>query len=234
MEESLINYPVKLVKFAAAAGVASRRKTFDIIMAGMISVNGVAVSEPSTLVYENDLVEYKGRKLAAAKYLYIALNKPRGYVCTNDDPFVEKKALDLIDISDTRLFSVGRLDKNSEGLIIFTNDGDFANSLSHPSNMIMKRYLVSTDGKLSDNDISKMKVGILDDGEMLKVHSIEVLSECKYLFSLYEGKNREIRRLIEAFQLKVKRLKRISIGNLKLDGIELGKWKYIDKNSIIS
>jgi len=232
MEERLINYPIKLVKFVASAGVASRRKSFEMIMSGMISINGVTVNEPSTLVCENDLVEYKGKKLAVTRYVYIALNKPRGYVCTNDDPFAEKKALDLIEIPNIRLFSVGRLDKNSEGLIIFTNDGDFANSLSHPSNMVMKRYLVSIDGKLRTNDISNIKSGIFDNGEILKAHSVEYLSDNKYLFTLYEGKNREIRRLIEAFQLKVKRLKRISIGNLKIDGITVGKWKYIDKNSI--
>ena len=216
----------------ALAGVASRRKSFDIIQSGQVKVDGLIVTEPSLFVNESDSIKVNNKTISLSDFVYIMLNKPVDYVCTNSDPHAVKKAIDLINQPQYRLFSAGRLDKDSEGLIIFTNDGKFSDKLMHPSNNILKSYEVSVKSKLSKAKISDMLKGVNDSGEILKAVSVKYVTSKIYIFTLNEGKKREIRRLVKYANSEVITLKRISIGKLKLDNLPVGKWKYISPGKI--
>ena len=222
----------KLVKFLSSAGVASRRKSFDLIIKGLVRVNGIICKEPSFPVKKEDIVTYKNNQIEIKEFIYIMLNKPRGYTCTNQDPYAEKKAIDLINLPGYRLFSIGRLDKESEGLILFTNNGDFANTLMHPKNEITKTYIVTLTGELSFKNIIEMTKGIIDTGETLRALKVEKIYKNQYKFILNEGKKREIRRLVKSTGNHVKTLKRTAVGNLKIEKLPEGKWRYITQEDI--
>ena len=232
-KKETILFPIRLVRFLALAGVASRRKSFDIIQSGKVKVNGLIVTEPSLFVNESDNIKLNNKTIALSNFVYIMLNKPVGYVCTSSDPHVTKKAIDLINLPQYRLFSAGRLDKDSEGLIIFTNDGNFSDKLTHPSNNIIKTYEVIVKYKLPKDKTRDMLNGINDADETLRAVSIKALTSKKYIFVLNEGKKREIRRLVKYANSEVISLKRVSIGNLKLDNLPIGKWKYISPEKIM-
>ncbi len=226
-------YPVSLSHFLSLSGVASRRKSTEIIKNGKVKVNDILTLNPGTKINQNDIITYDNKILKIEKKYYIALNKPKGYTCTADDPYAEKKILDLIeDFNDIRLFTVGRLDKNSEGLIIITNDGNYANKLMHPSNEIEKCYIVDIDKPISNKQLTELRAGIVDEDDFLKPLSIKHINKNSYKIILNEGKKREIRRIIQFASRKVVSLKRISIGNFLLENIELGKWKEMSKNEI--
>lgn len=231
------NDKIRLVKFIAASGAASRRKAGDLVKEGRISINGQICLDPSFGVQQNDTVALDGKVLVPeeVKY-YVALNKPRGYTCSNSDKHAEKLAVELITTpTPARLFSAGRLDCDSEGLIIFSNDGDFVAKLSHPSFKIIKRYIVETDTELNDNIIQRLKNGICDDNEILKAMNIERLSPRKYRFTLAEGKKREIRRMVRNSNANVLRLKRISIGKYTLPpDLTTGSFRFLTQDDIRS
>ena len=227
-----IEFPIRLVRYLALAGVASRRKSFDIIQSGTVQVNEQTCTEPSKLVNETDEIKVNNKSISLSEFVYVMLNKPRGYVCTNSDPYAKKKAIDLIDLPQYRLFSVGRLDKDSEGLILFTNDGKFADKIMHPANNILKTYEVSVISELPEAKIKAMLKGIQDDGEKLTAISIKKIAHKKYIFVLNEGKNREIRRLVGYAATDVARLSRLSIGKLKLGSIPTGKWQFISPEEL--
>jgi len=231
MTDSLFSYPVKLVKYIASCGIASRRNSFDMIRDGRVSVNDTIIVEPSYMVQESDSVSVNGKKVSLQSYVYIMLNKPRGYACTSSDPYADKKAIDLIKCS-SRIFNVGRLDKDSEGLIIFTNDGDYANKLIHPSNSILKRYEVTTSSPIPKPKLDELIRGIKDEGEILKALSINEIAHNKYLFTLGEGKKREIRRMVTYAGEKVIKLVRISIGSLQLNSLKIGQWRHMTEKEI--
>ena len=218
---------VNLTKFLSTAGVASRRRSADLIKTGHVTLNGVVETNPGTRVTGKDKVTCDGRIVSAPrKRHYIMLHKPRGYVCTNNDDHAAKKAVDLIKLKDgARIFSAGRLDKNSEGLILFSDDGDFVEQLTHPRHQIRKTYEVSTDQPLTRSDIERMKQGIQNAGDLLKALDVVPLSPTKYRLVLGEGKNREIRRMMEALGRTTKRLKRIAVGQLRLGGLPMGEWR---------
>ena len=228
-----IEYPVRLVRYLSLAGIASRRKAFDIILSGKVSINNEIINAPSMMVTETDTVKFNNRIVKINKFVYLVLNKPKGYVCTNSDPHAKKKAIDLINLHQYRLFSAGRLDKNSEGLIIFTNDGKYSDKLMHPSNRILKTYEVLLNGKLTELHITEMLKGITDAEEILKAVSIQYKSKNNYCFILNEGKKREIRRLIDWAGLKVIKLKRVSIGNYHLNSLKSGNWRFLSDNDIL-
>lgn len=212
------NDKIRLVKFIAACGAASRRKAGELVKDGRICVNGVLCVDPSYGVMKSDKVALDGKLLVMeeVKY-YVALNKPRNYTCSNNDVHADKLAVDLIQTpTPVRLYSAGRLDRDSEGLIIFSNDGDFVARLTHPSFQVRKRYVVETDIELNDNILSRFMAGIVDNGEKLHADKITRIAPGKYIFVLSEGKNREIRRMVKSANAGVKRLKRIQIGRYKL------------------
>lgn len=216
-----------LSKYLALCGAASRRHAVDLIRAGQVSVDGRTEREPAARVTGQEKILCGGRPLALPKERhYIMLNKPRGYVCTSEDPHARKKALDLIRLpGDPRLFSAGRLDKDSEGMILFSDDGDFVFSLTHPRAGIRKIYEVSLDHPLSPEDIHLMLEGIRSGKDTLRALRIEHMNGRKYRFILGEGKNREIRRMAEAVGNEAVRLKRVAIGSLKMGGLPCGSWR---------
>ena len=229
---------VRLVKYISSTGVASRRKAGDLVAAGRIKVNGEVCLDMSKQISATDCVMLDNSVISPEeRKIYIMLHKPVGYVCTNEDTHAELKAVDLIDLSsEFRLFSAGRLDKDSEGLILFSNDGDFVKKITHPSFQVLKNYEVTTIKKLLPDDITKITSGkIFDDGEYLKAEKVEIISEKEkiYRFTLNEGKKREIRRLVKFFSgNKVIKLKRISVGQLKLGNLESGKYRELTEAEI--
>ncbi|MBQ4106004.1 MAG: rRNA pseudouridine synthase [Lentisphaeria bacterium] len=216
---------VRLVKRISEAGAASRRAAADLVLAGRITVNGTVVREPGFPTRPEDRVSLDGKELAPPRKYYIMLNKPPGWTCSNADPHADRLAVDLIRLAEpVRLFSAGRLDRDSEGLILFSNDGDFVQRLTHPGGGIRKRYFVTTAKPLSPAAIDRLTTGIRDDGEMLRAIAIEKQS-AGYLFTLGEGKKREIRRMVAAAGSRVKILRRIAIGALELGPLPPGKWR---------
>ena len=173
-----------IAKYIASCGVASRRAAVELVRAGRAAVNGVSVKDPSIRIKSDDEVTVDGKTVSPepVKY-YVMLNKPRGYVCTGADPHAKKRAVDLIDLP-ARLVSAGRLDKDSEGLIIFSNDGDYINRLAHPSFQVLKVYHVRLDRELSAAETAALKKGIRDNGEFLRPEDVSPLGDRLYAFTV--------------------------------------------------
>ncbi len=223
----------RLQKFMADCDVASRRACAEIIKKGRVTVNGEIVIEPGMRITPKDVVVFDDKKLKLnrRKY-YIMLNKPAGYTCSTSDRHAKKLAIDLINFPDARLFGVGRLDKESEGLILFTNDGDFANKIIHPSNEIEKRYLVDTNKTIDSKKFAQMRKGVMDEEEELRAKYVKQLAPSRYMFIMNEGKKREIRRLVQWTKCRVEKLQRITIGALDLGQLAIGKWRHLTDKEI--
>ena len=225
---------MNLTKRLSTGGAASRRKAAELIRQGAVTVNGKVETNPATLVGPKDRIRVGGSELEAMpEHVYIMLNKPRGYVCTNEDIHAKKKAVDLIHLRKAvRLFSAGRLDKDSEGLIIFTNDGKFADRLMHPRNEIMKTYALSVEHPFTDEQLQQMVDGIEDGGETLSAEEVFQLGPRKYALVLAEGKKREIRRMVAALGNDTRRLERVAIGNLKRGMLKPGEWRFMTRRDV--
>ena len=214
---------MNLAKYLSVAGVCARRAAEGLIREGRISVNGEKALRAAQRVTEKDTVTFDGRTVKpVTSHVYFMLHKPRGYVCTMEDPHAKKKAVDLIPKGDYRVVSAGRLDKDSEGMILFSNDGNFIEKLTHPRYGISKTYEVSLDSPLTEKDISRILSGIGDDGDILKAKEVTHLHDNKYSLVLMEGKNREIRRMMTACHKETKRLKRIAVGSLYMKDLPVG------------
>ncbi len=227
---------MRLNKYLASCGLGSRRKVEEIISAGRVKVAG-KVAGLSTIVSDNDIVEVDGKRVSVANtYEYILLNKPKGYLCTTSDDRGRPTVLDLVR-SKNRLFPVGRLDYNSEGMIILTNDGDFANDLIHPSHGVTKTYDVKTKYPLNDRELSALAHGV-DVGVYVTAPAVVEDCSCdsdgKYhtYITLFEGKNRELRRIFETFSLQILSLKRIRIGSLELGDLPVGKYRRLSNDEL--
>ncbi len=221
---------MRLNKFLASAGVASRRKCDQLIQEGLISVNGKVVNELGTIIKEKkDKVFYEGRQiLLPSSFVYIKLNKPKGYACTAKDEKGRKTIYDLLPQGE-RLFSIGRLDYDTEGLIILTNDGDFANKVAHPRYSVDKEYHVTIEGQIKESELAVLRKGVVIDGERMPSAKVEFLSTdgkfTKLSVVIDEGMNRQIRRMFEAIGKTIKLLKRVRIGNVKLGGVKRGDFR---------
>ena len=224
----------RLVKFLSAAGVASRRAAGDLVKAGRIAVNSRTIREPGFRILPADTVTLDGRPVEpAGRFHYIMLNKPRGYVCTNADPHAPRKAVDLIRLDPpVRLFSAGRLDKESEGMILFSNDGDYVARLTHPRYEIRKTYLVRVTREFTEPELTHIRTGITDGGEHLRVISIAPAGNCLYRIVLNEGKKREIRRLTAAVGSPTLELRRIRIGGLALGDLPQGAFRELTPEEV--
>ncbi len=220
---------VRLQKFLSMAGVCSRRKGEEYIKKGLVKVNGSVVTELGTKIDpEKDRVEFQGRCIEAKEeLLYIALNKPEGYVTTCDQPG-EKIVLDLIDIPE-RVYPVGRLDKDSCGLLLLTNDGRIHHRLSHPSFDHEKEYDVTVEKNISDAALKQMAKGLPIMGTKTRPAQIKRISSKRFLIVLKEGKNRQIRRMVEKMGNRVTSLKRIRISNIRLGKLAKGAWRYLSE-----
>lgn len=215
-----------LIKFIAQSGTASRRAAQLLVERGEIWVNGVVETNPARRITAEDEVMYQGRQLKAiTEFHYILLNKPRGYVCSSCDFHAEKLAIDLINLPGTRLVSAGRLDKESEGAIIFSDDGDYIAKLTHPSFGVLKEYIVTVSKSFTPAVLKKMVSGVEDNGEFLHVEKITPLGNNRYRIVLNEGRKREIRRLTAWGGAETLELRRVAIGKLKLGTLPLGEWK---------
>lgn len=226
---------MNLSKYLSASGVCSRRGAAELVEAGIVSVNGIPARTPGERVTPKDRVTVRGKPVFPVReYVYIMLHKPRGYVCTMEDPHAKKKAVDLIPLSrEVRIVSAGRLDKDSEGLLLFSNDGSFIARMTHPRYEVRKTYLVSTDGDLSPEAIRRLThEGVRSGGDLLKAECVEHMAPGKYKFILHEGKNREVRRMLESCGRETRRLRRIAVGGLRLGGLPPGKWRHLTKEEV--
>ena len=226
-------FPMRLQRFMSLSGVASRRDCEAIIAEGRVTVNGRTTTEPGTKVSESDLIAVDGKEVTmASKRCYIMLNKPVGYTCTASDPHAEHIVFELVKTPGVRLFTAGRLDRDSEGLLILSNDGDYVARLTHPRYEILKTYVVRTDRPIPADKLDELRGGIIDDGDKLKPREIVRISSEVLVFVLNEGKKREIRRMVAHAGCRIESLVRIGFGTLELDTLEPGKWRYLSAEEV--
>ncbi len=218
---------IRLQKFLSVAGICSRRKGEEHIISGNVRVNGKVVAELGTKVDPGiDRVEFKGKIVQVRqKMVYIALNKPRGYVSSCNQK-QEKIVLDLIDLKE-RIYPVGRLDKDSTGLLLLTNDGAVHQKLSHPSYDHEKEYDVTVARPIQDRELMRMSDGLTILGSKTRAAVITRISAKRFLIVLQEGRNRQIRRMVEKVGNRVTRLKRVRISDIKLSSLKEGTWRYL-------
>ena len=231
-----IKEEVRLNKFIANSGVCSRREADNFILAGVVTVNGEVVTELGTKVNINtDDIRFNGERLKGEEKVYIVMNKPKGYVTTASDPHADKTVMDLLKGCNARVFPVGRLDKNTTGVLMFTNDGEIAEKLTHPSYDKKKIYQVSLDGKLKQEDYDKILSGIeLSDG-MIAADELEYIEEDdhrKLGIEIHSGKNRIVRRIFESLGYEVKALDRVYFAGLTKRGLKRGEWRYLSEGEI--
>ena len=229
---------VVLQKYFSMCSVMSRRKSEEFISQGRVKINGKIAKLGDKVNFRKDKVTLDGKEivLSPEEKHYIMLNKPRGFVTTMNDERGRKCVADLVKDVPARVYPVGRLDKDSEGLLIMTNDGDFANMVIHPSKNIRKTYLTTVRPNVTDDQLTKLCVGIEIDGFKTQPAIINVLYQtddkaCLEI-SIKEGRNRQIRKMCEQVGLKVIRLKRISIGTLKLGTLKSGEWRNLSESEI--
>jgi len=230
---------MRLQKFLAESGIASRRASEAIILAGRVVVNGKLVQTLGTKVQPgHDTIEVDGQPIRPKRKLYIALNKPPGFLCTRKDPEGRRTVADLLPAEWQHLTSVGRLDRDSEGLIFLTNDGEFSLHLTHPRYGVRKIYRATVEGKVLPPMLKKFLTGIEDAGETLKAEKARLISannsHSVVELELGEGRNREVRRLFASQELEVARLQRIQIGRIKLGELPVGKWRTLTEPEIKS
>lgn len=232
---------MRLNKFLSNSGLASRRKCDQLIEEGKVFVNGKQVTELGSQINEKkDKVTVEGKTITLpSSFVYIKLNKPKGYACTAQDEKGRKTIYDLID-SEERLFSIGRLDFDTEGLILLTNDGDFANKVAHPKFNIDKEYRVTVEGEIKESEMAVMRKGVVVDGQRMPSAIVNFISYengyTKLSVIIDEGQNRQIRRMFEAIGKTIKLLKRVRIGQVRLGGLRRGDYKdltEVELNSLV-
>ena len=221
----------RLQKILSARGVASRRKAEEMIQAGLVTVNGVVASLGATADPETDEILVEGKALPnQQEYVYILLHKPRGYVTTLSDEKGRPNAAQLVADCGVRVYPVGRLDMDSEGLLLFTNDGEFANALMHPKHEVKKTYDTWVTGYEPGAEV-RLSRPITLDGYTIRPPRVKLIRaegrKAKFQITIHEGRNRQVRRMCEASGMTVTRLKRIKEGNLSLGDLPLGKWRYL-------
>jgi len=228
----------RLQKFLAAAGIASRRNSEELILQGRVKVNGRTVKVLGTKIDPNkDKVHIDGKLLDnKEEHVYLLLNKPKGYISTVKDTRDRKTVMDLLPKHKGRLYPVGRLDSQTTGLLLFTNDGDVTYKLTHPKYEFSKTYRASVNGKITYEAVEQLEQGVkLEDGltAPAKVNVLEIDSDRSLLeITIHEGKNRQVRRMFEAVGFPVHNLKRISFGFLNLKGLALGKYRMLTPQEI--
>lgn len=231
-----IQEEIRLNKFIANSGVCSRREADTLIQAGVVTVNGEVVTELGTKVnVYKDEVKFNGEKLKGEEKVYLVMNKPKGYVTTASDPHAEKTVMELLKGCPFRVFPVGRLDKSTTGVLMFTNDGELAEKLTHPSYDKKKIYQVSLDKPLKQEDYEKALAGVeLTDGKMAadELEFIDADDHRKLGIEIHSGKNRIVRRLFEALGYEVKALDRVYFAGLTKKGLKKGAWRKLSEGEV--
>jgi 23S rRNA pseudouridine2605 synthase len=248
---------IRLQKYLSERGVASRRKSEEMMNDGRVKINGRPAKPGDKVDPDKDTVTVDGEKVGRTreKKIYLVLNKPRGYVSTMSDQFGRKCVKDLLTDVNERLYPVGRLDMDSEGLLIFTNDGDFANLMMHPSHEIPKTYLVTVSPRASKEQMDKLESGVeIEDGYVTKHAEVYIMDEISTYnpsgggtsdkderagrtvlrITIHEGRNRQIRKMCEKVGLDVLRLKRIEEGSININGVRPGKYRYLKYSEVRS
>lgn len=230
---------IRLQKVISESGYCSRRKAEELIQNNRVKVNGRPAKIGDKVNPRRDLITVNDEKIQIErnkKYLYIMLNKPRGYVTTLEDELGRKCVTELLSGVSERVYPIGRLDRNSEGLLLFTNDGEFANNIMHPSRHISKTYRVTVRPDINDEQLVKLTEGVLIEGKKTMPSTVNVLAKetgrVVLQMTIYEGRNRQIRKMCEAVGLEVARLKRTSVGPLKLGMLKPGTWRELSSEEM--
>jgi 23S rRNA pseudouridine2605 synthase len=223
---------MRLNRYLAAAGIGSRRKCDELIAAGRVTINGEVCTNFSAQPDARDHVKVDGKLVHLEQPLYLLLHKPPGFVSTKSDPHARNTIFDLLPPKFSGLFHVGRLDAQTEGLLLLTNDGALAQRLTHPRYKIDKEYEVTLDRPWDPALAEKLTRGIFLDGERAKIERLHSLSPTRLRVVLRQGINRQIRRMFEALGFKVKRLIRVRIGNLRLGDLPRGHWRALSKREV--
>lgn len=231
-----LTYPVRLNRFISNAGICSRRDADLLIEEGKIQINGTLITELGKKVEKGDEVKFNGKVISPQNYVYVLLNKPKDFITTMDDPQERRTVMQLIEKAcDERIYPVGRLDRNTTGLLLFTNDGELSQKLTHPSYKIKKIYQVGLDKPLTTNDFNDISEGVkLEDG-FVKVDDIVLLDESKKNIGvqIHVGKNRIVRRIFESFGYEVNKLDRTMYGNLTKKELPKGKWRMLTPKEVV-
>jgi pseudouridine synthase len=227
---------IRLNKFIANSGIAARRKADELIKEGRVTLNKSAIYEPGTKINpDKDIVKVDGKLIGnKPKFIYILLNKPRGYITSTSDEKSRKTVLDLIGLKE-RIYPVGRLDYDSEGLLLLTNDGEFANRLMHPKYGVEKTYLVKLNKPISDEALQKLRKGVKIEEKWTKSAQVRVIPKSSFKqieITIHEGRNRQVRKMLESVGLFVRRLKRMGYGGLNLKGLPVGGWRFLDQKEL--
>ncbi len=239
---------MRINKFLAECGIASRRNCETLVTSGRVKVNGKKITNLATDVDpDKDMVSVDDKKVERIhKHVYIMLNKPKGYLCTTHDEKDRKTVLELVKdkFKDKRLFPVGRLDYDTEGLLLLTTDGDLSNRITHPRHEISKTYVVKIEGEVTENELNKIRAGVVLDGVKTKKCSATIVGVDEENLSgekkqitrievvITEGRNRQVRRMFESINREVVFLKRVAIGQLRLGGLYRGKWRELNQKEI--
>jgi len=232
-KKSKAEVKVRLNKYISQSGLCSRREADNLIKQGHVKVNGSLCNELGSKVNINDLVQINNKPIKPEKNIYILLNKPKDYITSNKDTQNRKIVFDLIKGVKERLFSAGRLDKNTTGVLLLTNDGDIVKKLTHPENKIKKIYSVTLNKKISEKNINQIKNGIVIDKELIKVDKIQKLdSKFEVGIEIHKGKNGVIRKIFESINLNVKRLDRVMFGPFSKKNLGRGKWRKLNESEV--
>ncbi len=227
---------VRLNRFIANAGVCSRREADTYISAGLVTINGKTITELGTKVKPGDEVRFDGRRLNAEKKVYLLLNKPKDFVTTTDDPHAEKTVMDLVkNACDERIYPVGRLDRNTTGVLLFTNDGDLSKKLTHPSHKMKKIYQVALDKPLTKEHMLQIADGLdLEDGKITAdaISFINTENRTEIGIEIHSGRNRIVRRIFEHLGYRVKKLDRVLFAGLTKKNLPRGKWRLLSEKEI--
>ncbi len=227
---------MRLNRFIANAGVCSRREADKYIQAGLVTINGQTITELGVKVKENDEVRFDGRRLNAEKKVYLLLNKPKNFVTSTEDPHADQTVMDLVkDACTERIYPVGRLDRNTTGLLLLTNDGDLSKKLTHPSYMMKKVYQVSLDKPVSKNHIMEIAEGVeLEDGQIAAdaISYIDNEKKSEVGIEIHSGRNRIVRRIFEHLGYRVKKLDRVYFAGLTKKNLPRGKYRFLSDKEV--
>ena len=224
---------IRLNKYISQSGLCSRRAADELIKKGKVQVNNKVCDQVGTKINKNDKVIVNKKLIKPEKNIYVLLNKPKDYISTNKDTHNRRVVFDLIKGINERLFSVGRLDRKTTGLLLLTNDGDIAKKLTHPSYQIKKIYSVTLEKKISNDEISQIKNGLFIEDEYIKVDNIERLEkDYEVGIEIHMGKNRIVRKLFESLNHRVSKLDRVLFGPFTKKDLPRGKWRILNQNEI--
>ena len=222
----------RINKYIASCGVCSRRKAEEYVLSGRVKVNDIIIKDLAYKVKEEDIIKIDDNIInKEERKVYIMLNKPKGYVTTSHEQFGRKSVLDLID-EDVRVYPIGRLDMYTEGLLLLTNDGNFANKLMHPKNKIDKKYIVTAKDKITQNQKELLESGVDIGDYITRPAKVNILDSNEFEIIISEGKNRQVRRMCKVAKITLTNLKRVQIGNIKLGSLKVGKYRYLSYKEI--